>query len=218
MSNIKFQGRNFVKCKSLAVLAQAAAEAKSDESRAWLAVPDIARAARVDVSSLGILIRRWVKWRYCLSRDFRGALSDGRVKYLYRIAPRGVQYYNDMPKWYPRFDESVAELLLIQADIDADFENGISHYPVETTKIAWQVEPLNTALAIRWPFENVNNINPIFTFHKPIVRVKNRLAALAAALEYYQVRCSPQFAEITRQVEQYYINIELDKLKSVKKE
>ena len=213
MRNYTSQGRNYVKAKALGVLAQAADATESEsERRAWMAVPDIARAARVDVSSLGILIRRWVQWHYCLSRDFRGVLSDGRVRCFYRIAARGLSYYNDMPEWYPRFNESVAELL----EIEADFDNNYYHQPVTLAPIYWVVDPLNLALAIRWPFETVNDINRILGFHKPIIRTRDRQDAMATAYEYYRVRCSPEFTEITRQVEQHYISIELDKLKSVK--
>jgi len=213
MPNIK-QGRNFVKCKSFGVLLEASERAvEGDAERyAWLSGPDIAKRAGVSAGSLGVLLGRWVGWRYVLAHSFKGLLSDRRCSRLYRIAARGKRYYEAMPKWYGRYTEAQAEVI----GLGSLLERGeLSTLWVEISYLYWVREPLPVVLAIKWPFEGEGDIQRVFGtryIDRWDIQVKDRESAFIYAERYFGIRPSSEFKLRVQALEANYVQGELRRL------
>lgn len=211
MANIK-QGRNYVKAKAFGVLIEASEHSLSAERYAWLSAPDIARRAGVSAGSLGVLLGRWVGWRYVLAHNFRGLLSDGRCSRLYRIAARGKRYYEAMPRWYGRYTEAQAEVL----GLGVLLESGELSTPgVEIAKLYWVKEPLSVIVALEWPFEGIGDVHRLLSTQycrRCDIRVKDRESAFIYAERYFGVRPNSEFRLRAQALEAKWVQLELGSL------
>ena len=92
----------------------------------WRSANGIKRVIGSKSSSLYVLLNRWVTWGYLIRQNYMKRYH-GKPVFMYSITEKGINYLNNLPKWYEGDYQAIQTEVRSKAiDIDSFLMNKIA--------------------------------------------------------------------------------------------